>query len=779
MRPRSAVLYFASLFLLLDCTAHAQTPVTSTGGSATAKASAHDQQDATISGTVFDPAGQVVPGARVTLLYAMAELETRETNAQGQYSFARLRGGKYQILATISGFDQLPVDIDLPAGKQRVSDLHLQLSALRDKVVVSAAPGGALTSQIASSVSLVSADEIDNRGAQVATDVLRGLPGTEINQSGGRGSVTSAFIRGGDSDYNLVMIDGIEMNDFGGGFDLSPLPAEGVEQVEVIRGPESALYGSNAVAGVINIETIHGDGPPHFTFVGEGGSLYTWRLGTTGAGLNKGFSWAYSLSRLETNGQVPNDAYRGQTSTVSLGYSRSPRRKFDVNFFGYAGLLGLPGPYGSNPDGLFPGLDPSTHQNQNLFGYQAQETEQFSSRFQQVTTVSVSTDRITFISPIEGNSFTNNLRVVANTRSEIAISSRDTLVAGFEYDRDQFKNTFVEGSSDSPFVLGRNSYAFFAENRWTPADRWFINVGVRVDGLQTDSVPVNNDTGQPGIPANTLAKVTPRISAAYMARQGDGDDFFGATRLHASFGTGFRAPDGFELAFTNNPALKPEESISYDAGVEQRMAHDRAILDVTYFYNKFKDQIVTTGDLPTNFDSENIGKSRAWGLETSVRIHPFRSFEFSGTYTWMNTAILALDGFPEPIDPFSVGEPLLRRPRNAAGFNATWTKKRLMLNMNGTIRGAVLDVEPNDGTFACELINPITNLPFQCLFRNHGYELMNAGFAYHLPKGVEIYGRLNNFLNQRYEEAFGFPSLRLNFMAGFKMDLPSGGRRSE
>src|SRR6204780_151256 len=219
MRLRSPVLYFASLFLLSACGTYAQTPNASPGGSAVAPGSAHDQQDAAISGTVFDPAGQVVPGARVTLLYAMAQLEARETNAQGQFSFARLRAGKYQILATISGFDQLPVDIDLPAGKQRVSDLHLQLSALRDKVVVSEAPGGALTSQIASSVSLVSADEIDNRGAQVATNVLRGLPGTEINQSGGRGSVTSAFIRGGDSDYNLVMIDGIEMNDFGGGFD--------------------------------------------------------------------------------------------------------------------------------------------------------------------------------------------------------------------------------------------------------------------------------------------------------------------------------------------------------------------------------------------------------------------------------------------------------------------------------------------------------------------------------------------------------------------------------
>jgi hypothetical protein len=93
--------------------------------------------------------------------------------------------------------------------------------------------------------------------------------------------------------------------------------------------------------------------------------------------------------------------------------------------------------------------------------------------------------------------------------------------------------------------------------------------------------------------------------------------------------------------------------------------------------------------------------------------------------------------------------------------------------MNGTIRGAVLDIEPNDGTFACQLINPVTMLPYQCLFRNPGYELMNAGFAYQLPKGIEIYGHINNFLNQRYEEAFGFPSMRLNFMAGFKIDLPT------
>lgn len=766
---RHWIVFFLALFFVFSIPAvYAQTPNTAT----TTPSSPHDAYTASISGTVFDPGGKVVSGARITLLYAMAALEVRDTNAQGQYQFENLRPGTYEIVGTVPGFNEVTGEIELRLDEKLVKNLNLNLSAVQEKIVVSAAPGGLLTSEIASSVSVVSAQEIDDRGAQAAVDVMRGLPGVEINQSGGRGTVTSAFIRGGNSNYNLVMVNGIQLNDFGGGFDLAPLPAEGVEQVEIIRGPESALYGSNAVAGVINIETIHGDGPPHFSFIGEGGSLYTWRLGTTGAGRTGGFSWAYSLSRLQTNGQVPNDDYRNQTSTVSLGYSRSPRRSFNVNFFGDAGNIGLPGPYGSDPFGLFPGLDPSTHQNQNLFGYQANYTEQISSRFQQVTSVSVSTDRITFISPIDGNSFTNNLRVVANTRSEIAVSSKDTLVAGFEYDRDQFKNAFVEDPNDAPFALGRNSYAFFAENRWTPGDRWFINVGVRVDDFQTDAVPLNMDTGQPGIPSNSVVSTNPQISVAYLARESDGEGFFGATRLHASFGTGIRMPDGFELAFTNNPALKPEKSIGFDAGIEQRMAQDKAVLDVTYFYNRFKDQIVTTGDLPTNFDSENIGKSRADGLETSIRLRPLRSLEFSGSYTWLNTSILALDGFMEPSPPFTVGEPLLRRPHNSAGFNATWTRKRLMLNLNGTIRGAVLDIEPNDGTFTC------TFEP-KCVFRNPGYELLNAGFSYRLPKGIEVYGRLNNFLNQKYEEAFGFPSLRLNFMAGIKLDIPPLGRHFE
>jgi outer membrane receptor protein involved in Fe transport len=134
--------------------------------------------------------------------------------------------------------------------------------------------------------------------------------------------------------------------------------------------------------------------------------------------------------------------------------------------------------------------------------------------------------------------------------------------------------------------------------------------------------------------------------------------------------------------------------------------------------------------------------------------------EFSGHYTRLNSSILALDGTSLTQFPFVVGQPLLRRPRNSAAFNATWQRGRLMLNLNGYLRGKVLDVEPNFGASGG-------------LFTNKGYALANAGFAYRLPRGVELFGRLNNFLNRKYENSFGYPALPLNFLAGVKFTFPA------
>jgi outer membrane cobalamin receptor len=733
----------------------------------------HAQSTAVIHGTVYDPDGRIVPGAEVRLLDSMIAVARTQSDSKGEYRFEDLLGGTFTVAAYMPGLTKVSAEIKLQASDTTVVDLHLQLSAVQEQVVVSASLGGALSPQIGSSVTVVDHDEIEDQGWETVADSIRNVPGVQINQSGQMGAVTSAFIRGGNSNYNLVMIDGIPMNDFGGALDLSPLPTDGVDQVEVTRGPMSALYGSNAVAGVINVVSESGEGPPHFSFDGEGGSYDTWRITTGGAGLTDGLSWAYNLSRVSTQGPVIDDTYRNQTSFVSLGYSRSPRRKFIAHFFGDAGRALFPGPWGSDPYDFYPGIPASfTAQVQDLFGYQASYTEQFSSRFQQITTVSVSTDQYSFPGTLatgELSSSTKNERLVANTRSEITVSSKDVFVAGFEYDREQYKDTFVADANNVPFDLPRDSYAFFAENRWNPGSRWFLTTGVRVDSIQTGALPADEaGAGRPFIPATSITKVDPRISVAYVARQSS-SGLFGVTRIHSSFGTGIRPPDGFELGFTDNPQLKPETSISFDGGVEQRLLNDKAVVDVTYFYNRFRDQIVTLGnpdgDL-SSFISANLAKSRAYGIESSLRVRPTRSLELAGEYTWLNTAILALDGSSTVPLPFVVGEPLLRRPRSSGGYEATWTHGRLMLNSNASIRGAVLDLEPNLGTYAC-MIEP------QCLFRNPGYVDANAGFAYQLPRGVTIYGRLNNFLNEKYEEAFGFPALRLNFIAGVKLSIPA------
>jgi outer membrane receptor protein involved in Fe transport len=302
----------------------------------------------------------------------------------------------------------------------------------------------------------------------------------------------------------------------------------------------------------------------------------------------------------------------------------------------------------------------------------------------------------------------------------------------------------------------------FAENRWNPSRRWVVIAGVRVDDIRTRELPPGAFGLRPLMPASIVTKANPRISVTYLAREGTGAGRIGATRLHGTFGTGIRAPKGLELAFTNNPRLKPERSLSFDSGVEQRFFSERMVLDATYFFNRFEDQIVVLGSLSnlSTFYSDNLANSRAHGLETTLRLRPTRALEVSGHYTWLNSTILALDGTSLTPLPFHLGQPLLRRPRNSGGFNTTWQHGRLTLNLNGYWRSKVLDVEPNYGASGG-------------LFTNQGYVLANTGFAYRLPRGVELYGRLNNFLNQKYEEAFGFPSLHLNFLAGIKLTFPA------
>jgi len=721
-----------------------------------------------IEGRVLDPDGRAVVGARVTLLAGLSPLGERETNGDGHYRFDELRSGAYTLTANFAGFSVLSTDVELNGGESRTLDLALKVSTAEERVVVSASLGGALAPQVGSSINIVTKQDIEDRDAESVYQVVQGLPAVEIAQTGRRGGLTTVFIRGGNSNYNQVMIDGVQLNLFGGDFDFSSIATNGVDRVEVLRGPESALYGSNAVAGVINIVSERGEGPPHFSFLAEGGSLYTRRYATGGTGLTGGFSWAYNLARLDTSGAVPNDDYRNQSSYLSLGYLRSPKRQFTFHFFGDASKAGSPGPYGSDPDHFFTGIDTVSRYNQNLFAYQAAYTQQFTDRLRQVFFASVAPNRDYFVSPF-GDSFLQSLRVVAHTHGELTVSPKDVFVYGFEFSHEQIKDTFITNSSNNPFVLPRNGYGYFAENRWSPTRRWSLTTGLRVDNFRTDAVPPDSFGSRPAFPEASVVKVSPRISTAFLLRDPAGSEGVGTTRVHSSFGTGIREPNGFELAFTNNPKLKPEQSISVDAGIEQRFFSDRATIDVTYFYNRYKDQIVSLGGSLTHlstFTTDNLANSRAQGLESMLRLRPLRPLEVSAQFTWLDSEILALDGSTLVNAPFEVGQPLLRRPRESGSFNVTWRRHALTLSTNAYFRGQVFDIEPNFGAFAC-------TLGARCFFNVKGYTLANAGFSYQFPAGMEIHGQLNNFLNQKYEAAFGFPALRLNFLAGLRFQIPS------
>jgi outer membrane cobalamin receptor len=725
-----------------------------------------------IHGTVLDPQGRPVAGAKVTLLSPLNQVEERASDANGQFAFDGLERGTYRVVAEASGLSAAPAETKIEDQQDLKIELHLKLSATVQQVVVSAALGGALTPQVGSSVSVLSASDMQDRGDQTIYDALQDVPGVTVSQTGRWGGVTSVFVRGGESDYNLVLIDGIEMNEFGGAFDFAPLTTDGVERVEVTRSPESALYGTNAVSSVVDIETRKGDGPPHLSLFEELGSFDLQRFGVGASGLWHGLGWAVDATRLSSNGVVPNDSYTDQNSLVSLTYPSSGRRQFGFHFFGSANDAGDPGPYGSDPDDLFPGIDHYSRNKQNLFGYAFNYSEQFSPRFRQVTSSTITTDRYYFRTPF-GDEFTHNLRGVFNTRSEVLVSNQDFLVGGFEYNREQVKDTYIDDASGSPFLLPRTTLAYFLENRWVPVRSLTVTAGVRADDIRTSALPSDESDGRPAIPATSVVQVDPHLSVAWVAHPSSSSTI-GALRLHSSFGTGIRAPSGFELAFTNNPLLKPERSLSFDAGAEQRLFQDRAAVELTYFYNRFKDEIVVLGGSLTNlssFVSANLGNAQAQGLEASVRVRPTAALRLEGGYTFMPTSILALDGANQALAPFAVGQPLIRQPRTSGFYSLAWAHRRLTLETSSYVRGHDLDIEPNLGTYACEPAPLGPGLP--CLFENKGYVKMDGGFSYRVHRGLELYGRLYNVLDRHYEEVFGYPALPLNFAVGFRLTLPA------
>jgi outer membrane receptor protein involved in Fe transport len=692
---------------------------------------------AQLKGKVTDPSGAPISGAQVSISGRTGVSAQTVTSESGVFQLEMPDLPDLKVTVTAPGFAAQSI------APTQAASVKLQIAPQAESVQVVGSAIDAPLSEQGGSVSVITSAEIRERNEPFAFDLLRYTPGVTFNQGGAAGAVGSLFLRGGNSNFALVQIDGIPVNSFGGSFDFAHIPAQSVQQVEIARGAQSAIYGSYANTGVIDFETRRAGSSASLDLVAEGGTFRERRFGVSAAGTAAGFGLSLSASRFDTDGPVVNSDYRNEGVTMNVSRYFGRQSLFLHGDFN-SNEVGEPGPWGSNPKHIFSGIDTISRAKNNFGDYGARYSIDVTSRVREELIGSFFLYNNGYRSPF-GFSYNKDLRGLGESRTIVSVTPHYTLAFGVAGGHEEVKNTYITDNSFSSFPIPRNNFAAYVENRFVVGSRLFLNAGVRGEWISTEAIPTDGFS-RPAFPANRIAKANPKISLAYVAGS--------ATRLHASFGTGLRPPSGFELAFTTNPALKPERTRSFDAGIERRIGP--VSLDATYFYNRYYDLIITLGgSLSTlsHFTSDNLANSRAQGAEFSARVRPARWMLLTGSYTLLKTEILAV-----PPRPFVTGQPLTRRPDNTGSAVAMFTRGRVSADVTGYFRGKALYEEPSYGAS-------------NGLFWNPGFANVGVNLNIALGHGVTAYGHLRNALNRQYEEVFGFPSPKLNFVAGMKWSI--------
>jgi outer membrane receptor protein involved in Fe transport len=368
-----------------------------------------------------------------------------------------------------------------------------------------------------------------------------------------------------------------------------------------------------------------------------------------------------------------------------------------------------------------------------------------------------------FASP-SGGSQSGSRRLTARGQADIAGGHGVDFSTGAELERERGTSTYITDNSGE-IPIERYVVGIFGEGRFSAADRFFATAGVRVENIHRDPVGALNDpyNPRPAMDADTVTSANPRIGAAFYARTSRGSE----TKLRGSFGTGIRPPDAFELAYTDNPALKPERSRSTELGVEQAFAAGHASVDAAWFHNTFDDLIVAVGQFveSSRYRTDNISNARAKGLElgATARHHlaahqgpPYADLQVRLSYTFLDTEILAVDNAAAVAAPFTVGQSLINRPRHLWAIDAAMTHGRATAWVRGGGRGDLLSIDPSYGTFGG-------------LFNASGYNVWNAGASWRVARQVELFGRIENLFDRRYEEIYGFPALGRGAFAGLRV----------
>ena len=600
------------------------------------------------------------------------------------------------------------------------------------QVVISPTQIPTPSDHVASSVSVVTAADIERDQRRSVPDVLNSLPGLNVVQTGGPGGQASIFIRGTNSNHVKVLIDGIDVSDPSTPnrtFDFGHLQTFDIEQVEVLRGPQSGLYGADAIGGVISITTKKGEGPPKVRALVEGGSFGTFNQAAGVSGSMAAVNYALNVSHMRS-ADVPvtpdrllppgraaiGNSYENSTASARIGADIS--KDFSVSWVGRYTDSNLFFTGTDFPAPAFIGV-PSAQQSQGV-------THQFFTRGEAVWSVfdgrlknhfgAAYTDIWSWNkTPTAAATTYQGTRDKYDWRGDIALAPGHVLLLGAESETERLNTAGLSRQNGNTGV--------YAEIQSEFAKRFFVVANARHD---------NNERFGP--------YSTYRVAPAIIVPVTD-------TKLKASYGTGFKAPSlsqlyqNFPPFFSANPNLLPEKSRGYDAGFEQPLFNNRVRFGVTYFNNDIEDLINCNTFCTTVI---NIGRARTYGTESFVAWTVTDRLRVRADYTHT----IAYD--------VTTGFDLTRRPKDKASVQTVWQPiDPLTLSATVLWVSSWVDVDR-----AGVLVRPVSP----------GYTTVNVAANYAVNPHATVFGRIDNLFNQHYEDPNGYLQPGLGIYAGIRVN---------
>ena len=737
--------------------------------------------DAQLKGTLLDAGGAGVGGVHVTAQLAVdsqAHLWKATSTTAGEYSLT-VPPGRYHVVFQRAPFVTREFDLDLRSETVQVLDLRLELEPVSASVVVTAEAEPLPIQQTTASITVITRADIDRRQSITLPDALLYVPGVSIGRTGPEGGTASIFLNGGNSSFTKVLVDGTPVNEPGNAVDFSNFTLDNVDKVEVVRGAESAIYGSDAVDGVIQVITHRGTTRiPEVSVFAQGGSYDTGRGGAQLSGLLGAFDYSAAASYFSTAGPSEENHFLNRTLSGNFGYRLGEDNQLRLTLRNNTSNAQTPGQVLLEP----PSLDAHTdyhffssnarwdfatgkHWHHQLMGAESYNRQFSADPIQsfyatdpligcpQTNPAAIATAEFCdFTDP--GSRFEYN-RASINAQSSYLLPNFSG-TAGFQYE--------VENGHIPFLAVGhvrRNNQGGFLDFRYAPHPRASLTFGARAEA--------NGNFG---------TRVVPRVGASLMLLQGRG--FWGETRLRAFYGQGIKEPR-FDQLYNDqfgdfgNPALKPESSKTWSTGIEQKLWDNRVILRGEYFSNRYYNLISfafcfpalppATGNscgvfipgAPPSFGYYfNTDRARARGTNISAEAKLVRWLMVTGSYSYDDSLVLAA---PNAFDPTEVpGNRLARRPVNSGTLSAIAAWRRVSVTLSSYFTGRRTDSD------------------FLGLGLSHtaGYARFDLASSYELGRGMSTFVRAANLFDKSYQDALGYPALGREVLVGMKYRF--GGR---